>query len=232
MSNPQQPPPDLKARIKTSYDAIAPTYNKWTEQHTDVRQRYLQTFLDSLPSSANTPQRILELGCGAGEPATRTLASRPNTHVIANDISTGQLALARTNAASWTLGTGSSVEFIQGDMADPETLDFEAGSLDGVVALYSFIHLPREEQSILLARVRGWLREGGALMGNFSEGEMEGAVLEQWLGEKDGWMYWSGWGAEGTKGVVGEVGFEVLREGLEEEGVDVKFWWVVAKKRS
>ncbi|PKS10934.1 hypothetical protein jhhlp_002692 [Lomentospora prolificans] len=184
----QQPPPDLKARIKTSYDAIAETYNKWTTQHSDVRVRYLSKLFDLLPADSPRPLRILELGCGAGEPSTKLLASRPNVQVVGNDISSAQVAMARVNAQTWELGEGSSVEFIEGDMADLTVLDFEKGSLDGVVALYSLIHLPREEQTVMLGRINRWLKPGGLLMGNFSEGEAEGIVMEEWLDEK-GWMF-------------------------------------------
>lgn len=88
-------PPDLKSRLKESYDAIAPAYNAWMQQHNALRLRYLAKLLDLLalppptpttptpalapaptedsPASANNdrPTRgrmisALELGCGAG----------------------------------------------------------------------------------------------------------------------------------------------------------------------
>lgn len=226
----QKTPADLKSRLKASYDAIAETYNKWTTEHSNIRVRYLSKFLDLLPSDTSQPLRILELGCGAGEPATRVLASRPNVHVIGNDLSSSQVSSAQANAAKWELGEGSSVEFIEGDMADVKVLDFEKGSLDGVVALYSFIHLPRDEQTLMMERISGWLKEGGLLMGNFSEGEMEGLVMEKWLDEK-GWMFWSGWGREGTVERVKGKGFEIVVDSIEGEGVDVEFLWIVARKK-
>ena len=222
-------PEDLKARLKTSYDAIAEPYNKWTEEHHEVRMKYLDKFIAQLPRAEGQEKtRILELGCGAGDPATKILAGIPGAEVTGNDLSTRQIELARENAKTWNLGD-STVNFVEGDMADLSVLDFPAGSLDGVVALYSVIHLPREEQSSMLARIAGWLRPGGVLLANFSSGEMEGVVMEKWLDEK-GWMFWSGWGVGTVEKVEGE-GMEVLDKGLEGEGVDVKFLWVVAKKR-
>ncbi|CAI4213386.1 unnamed protein product [Parascedosporium putredinis] len=226
------PPADLKARIKTSYDAIADVYNEWTKKHSDLRSRYLAQFIEHLPAAAAAataetgtpaPTRILELGCGAGEPSTRTLAARPNTHVIGNDLSSAQIALARAHAATeWTLGAGSSVEFAEGDMADAAVLDFAPGSLDGVVALYSLFHLPREEQTAMMARTVEWLRPGGLLLATFSGAAAEAVVMEKWLREED-WMFWSGWGREGTLERLGAAGFEVVVEALEEENVDVDF---------
>lgn len=237
--NAQQPPADVKSRIKESYDAIADTYNKWTEQHSDVRLRYLEKFTAHLPAATSTAPRdpdskapqinILELGCGAGLPATKLLCGIPGAQVTANDISTRQVALGRANALTWDLDTSCSVRFVEGDMMDRSVVDFPPGSLDGVVALYSIIHLPRDEQAEMLQRIGGWLKEGGVLLANFSEEEMEGVVMEKWLEER-GWMFWSGWG-EGTVGKVEDEGMEVLERALEAEGVDVKFLWLLARKK-
>ncbi|KAL2109018.1 hypothetical protein VUR80DRAFT_3056 [Thermomyces stellatus] len=220
-----QAPAGLKARLKTSYDAIAEMYNKWTEDHHAVRLKYLGEFKSRLRTTP--PVRILELGCGAGVPATRVLAGIPGAEVVANDLSTRQIALARENAEAWA--GGRSVRFVEGDMMDPSVLDFPAGSLDGVVAFYSLIHLPRDEQSEMLARIARWLRPGGVLLANFSADETEGVIMEAWLHEQ-GWMFWSGWG-EGTVGRVEGEGMRVLVKELEGEGVDVEFLWVVAEKK-
>lgn len=218
-----KPPPDLKARIKAGYDAIAETYNKWTEEHTEIRTRYLDRFLAELPAA---PSRVLELGCGAGEPATRRLAGT-GAEVTANDLSSRQIELARENERSW--GLAKPVRWVEGDMMDLSLLDFPAGSLDGVVALYSIIHLPRPEQEAMLARIGTWLKPGGVLLANFSAGESEGVVMEEWLAE-GGWMFWSGLGERSVERVRGE-GMEVLVRGVETEGVDVEFLWVIARKR-
>lgn len=236
----QKPPADVKSRIKESYDAIADTYNKWTEQHSDVRLRYLEKFIAHLPSAPSTTAtadpgskapaiNILELGCGAGLPATKLLCGIPGAQVTANDLSTRQVALGRANALTWKLDASCSVNFVEGDMMDRTVVDFPPGSLDGVVALYSIIHLPRDEQAEMLARIGKWLKPGGILLANFSDEETEGVVMEQWLGEKD-WMFWSGWG-EGIVGKVEGEGMEVLVRALEDESVDVKFLWLLARKK-
>ena len=47
---------------------------------------------------------------------------------------------------------------------------FRDASFDAVVAFYSIIHVPRDEQPGLLRRVAGWLRPGGRFVGNFGTG--------------------------------------------------------------
>lgn len=222
-------PPNLKERIKESYDVIAPAYNNWTSGHSALRTTWLNHLLDLLPvlDPANiqtAPLHALELGCGAGVPITSTLLSSPRGipfHVTANDISSTQLALAKESLGA----DDTKVKWVNGDMM---ALDFPDDSFDVIVALYSVIHLPREEQTEMLRRVDRWLKVGGLVLVNFGAEESEGMEFEDWLG---GWMYWSGWGAERSLGVVKGVGLEVARwEVMPEDGVDASFLWVVGRK--
>lgn len=244
-ASPQRPPPDLKARLKEAYDAIAPTYNAWTESHHRFRMHYLSKLLQHLPSlkGSHDPNpdpddherkpalAALELGCGCGVPVTEALLSAGGggngIHVTANDLSATQLALARQRVGD---DDPPRLRWVQGDMMD---LDFPPASLDIVVGMYSVIHLPREEQRVLMGRIAGWLRPGGVVLVNFGREEMEGMVMERWLGEEKGWMYWSGLGEEGTVEMVRGAGLEVvMREVSKDEGgTDAEFLWVIARKK-
>src|SRR5690606_9029251 len=106
-------------------------------------------------------------------PATKLLCGIPGAQVTANDMSTRQVALGRANALAWKLDASCSLKFVEGDMMDRSVVDFAPDSLDGVVALYSIIHLPRDEQAEMLARIAGWLKPGGILLANFSGEETE-----------------------------------------------------------
>ncbi|EJT73783.1 hypothetical protein GGTG_07639 [Gaeumannomyces tritici R3-111a-1] len=218
-------PENLKQRIKDSYDAIAPTYNTWTQDHSPVRLEFVDKLLKLLDVSSSTADAIsiLELGAGAGIPATaRLLASSPRVRVTANDISSAQVSLGRANLAA----EAARVAWEEGDMC---ALSFGPGSLDAVLALFSIIHLPRAEQAEMLGKLHDWLRPGGYLVANFVAEPMEGFVLEKWLHDK-GWMYWSGFGAEGTLDKIREAGFEIVESEVRKEDVDAAFLWVVARK--
>ncbi|KAK3339925.1 methyltransferase [Lasiosphaeria hispida] len=223
-------PPDLKARLKSSYDAIAPTYNAWTTAHSSLRTQYLSKLLALLPrnESQSTPLAVLELGCGAGIPVTETLASSPDglaIHVTANDLSSTQIALGQARLAPHA----DRVTWLPGDMMG---LDFADGSFDAIVALYSVIHLPREEQDILMGRIAKWLKPGGVVLVNFAGEDVKEATIEKWLGCDEGWMFWSGWGAEATlEKIKGGAGLEVVLGEVvkEQEDVDAAFLWVIAK---
>ncbi|KAK3376471.1 methyltransferase [Lasiosphaeria ovina] len=187
--------------------------------------------------SAPVPMtHLVELGCGAGVPVTRALLEFPDTpagrgrrvHVTANDLSATQVALGREGVRP-RAGSHDQIEWVAGDMMD---LSFAAGSLDAVVALYSVIHLPREEQGVLLERVARWLKPGGIVLANFSVEDTPGEVMDRWLGEEKGWMFWSGFGVDKTLEVVTrKAGLEVVLSEVSknEDGVDAEFLWVIAR---
>ncbi|OAA59902.1 stomatin family protein [Niveomyces insectorum RCEF 264] len=238
-------PANLKARLKAAYDAIAPTYNAWTIDHSPKRLEYVDRLIGLLrPVNSGDPVRplrVLELGCGAGLPVTaRLLTALAPVHVVANDLSSTQLQLAREalgihgEKVVVDKDSGSTVDWIEGDMMalypddGPDRAD---ATLDAVFGFYSIIHLPRDEQAILLTRIARWLRPGGYLLANFSAEDVPGVVIENWLREKEGWMFWSGWGADGIEARIRETGMAVVQSRVETDDVDgARFLWMVAQK--
>lgn len=78
--------------------------------------------------AAGTPARVLDLGTGTGAIALAVAAERPGTHVVAADISTDALALAREN---FTLnfekkGVPADVEFLRSNWFENITGTFDA----------------------------------------------------------------------------------------------------------
>ncbi|KAJ0423741.1 S-adenosyl-L-methionine-dependent methyltransferase [Aspergillus carlsbadensis] len=239
----------LKQNIQKAYDSITPVYNEWTKSSHAIRIHYITKLFEHLPpdlpsskeDDKDAKQAVLEVGCGSGVPTTALLAqtSNPKTdlprfRVVANDISSSQLEVARAQLSEF----GDRVEFRGGDMM---ALSFEDASLDAVLGMYSIIHLPREEQVVFLKRVYSWLKPGGWFLGNFGVEEIEGVFDRGWLGSgaEGGVMFWSGWGGEKTCEVLGEIGFEVVsREvvtDLEEkdgENIEVPFMWILGRKRN
>jgi len=96
--------------------------------------------------------RVLDLGCGAGIPATRELTGH-GLQVIGVDFSAVQLRRARRLVPAARL--------VQADMT---ALHLESASLDAVVSFYALIHLPLADQRTRFPRLRGWLRPGGYLL--------------------------------------------------------------------
>ncbi|EXJ84261.1 hypothetical protein A1O3_04928 [Capronia epimyces CBS 606.96] len=227
-TNTNDPPTDLKSRMKASYDAIAPRYNEWTIPHSTTRLHYLNQLLGRLPITTTVPVSVLELGCGYGVPVTQELLSHPNFSVTANDISSAQLALARARLLPDPPGPGhGQLTLLEGDML---ALDFTPATFDAVVGMYSIIHLPRSEQVDMLSKIVAWLKPGGWLLANFAAEELPEREVQNWLEEEKGWMFWSGWGSQGTMEKVREAGLEVVVQETVEDAVDVKFLWILARK--
>lgn len=94
------------------------------------RDQMRATLLDWLPRDLRG-QRLLDAGCGTG--ALAIAAAGLGANVVAVDLSPRLIGLDRDRLSS-DLGPGS-VEFVVGDMLDPEL-----GHFDHVVAMDSLIH--------------------------------------------------------------------------------------------
>lgn len=174
--------------------------------------------LEDLAERLTPNASVLDLGCGAGVPATKWLAERFS--VVGVDISEKQLELAKENAPN--------ARFIKADMA---SLDFEPAAFDAVVAFVSIIHVPREEHAGLFGKIHGWLKSGGYFLATLSVGEWEGedADWEAWGAA----MWWSHHDADENLKMLREAGFGIISsEAISGKGVgDEETWlWVLAEK--
>lgn len=203
-----------KLLVAHSYDEIGEAYgNLATRSRTEQRSRYEAAMLDRLPAGAS----VLDLGCGSGIPSTRRLARR--FRVTGVDVSTRQVARARDNVPG--------ARFICADMG---SLEFAPGTFDGVFALYSIIHLPRDEQGALLKSIAGWLRPGGLLVCSLGVQSNEAAFDPSWMGAT---MFWSSFDSATNRELVEDSGFRTIT--AREETTSARagtetFLWVVAEK--
>ena len=212
---------DAKDLVRKGYDSIAPAYLEFIGALPSPNIAWTDKLLTALTSPGTS--EVLELGCGNGVPCTIHVASLVG-RLTANDISQTQIALARDN-----LHSDNNVSFIAGDMTQ---LAFPPASYDAVLALYSLVHLPLEEQPVMLSKIWTWLKPGGLVLCNFDVEEDPGSVMDDWLGCP---MFKAGYGVAGSRGIVQVAGFDIL-EAEEISSVDgkntVPFLWVLARKRS
>ncbi|KAJ6505883.1 S-adenosyl-L-methionine-dependent methyltransferase [Mycena vitilis] len=207
-----------KSHVERGYDIVADKYLAWTgPRPTTTRMAYIADLVKKLPAGAS----VLELGCGAGVPATQVLIEH-GLNVTGNDISAAQIALARQHIPKAML--------IQGDML---TLDFPQESFHAVLGFYSIFHLPKEEQALMVEKIRVWLKPGGWLLCNFhfEEGDV---TREGWI-EPEVKMFSSGLGVEGTRDIFRTQvpGFKVVVDEVDVETVgkfEEKFHWIMALK--
>jgi ubiquinone/menaquinone biosynthesis C-methylase UbiE len=154
------------------------------------KQAYLERLIDGLDRDA----RVLDLGCGAGEQSA-WLSNR--VRVTGVDISRTQVALARDRAPD--------AAFLLADMC---SLQFGSSSFDAIAAIYSIIHVPREEQEPLLRNLHSFLKPGGRLFAVFG--------TTDWVGTEDNWldlgaeMYWSQFDSETSAAMLRAAGFRLI----------------------
>jgi ubiquinone/menaquinone biosynthesis C-methylase UbiE len=148
--------------------------------------------------------RVLDLGCGAGTPHTAFLAQR--FRAVGVDISQAQLTMAAARVPN--------ASFI---LADMSSLHFPPASFDGISAIYSLIHIPRDEQPNLLASIRGWLKPNGAAFLVLGANDTPSDEETDWFGAP---MLWSHYDAETNLRLLGDAGFQVLDSALQPDPTD------------
>ena len=183
---PDGPNIEERALVRQGYDRCAETYD--LARCADAGPG-LTLLTDRLPSGAS----VLDVGCGAGVPVTRTLAERYD--VTGVDISTRMLCRARANVPG--------ARFILGDIMSVELAPAQFGA---VVAFYAIFHLPRKEHGALLGRIHRWLVPGGYLLATLSA-TAEAPYTGPFHGVT---MYWNSYGLETYQRMLREAGYELL----------------------
>ena len=197
--------------VETGYDRMAEQYLASKDQEDPILIEALEALSKKLPQVAN----VLDLGCGAGVPATRLLAER--FVVTGVDVSSRQLELAREIVPAAT--------FIKVDMIG---LDFLPGSFDAVVAFYSIIHVPRERHPELVGNIHRWLKPGGIFLATWANEEWEGEEAD-WNGWGAG-MWWSHHDGSTNLGMLGDAGFTVGSAESRTNSDGEEWLWVMARK--
>lgn len=201
---------DPKEIVREGYNQISLDYRK--EQFEFEGTGY-QQFLTEMEAHLAEGSRVLDLGCGCGIPTARYLVGRYK--VVGVDVSEVQIGRARDLVPA--------ADFLCFDMTELELPD---GSFDAVVALFSIIHIPLDEQPALFKRIAGWLKPDGLLLVT--------AAGKGWTGTKPDWygteMYWSHADRETYREWLVGLGFTVITEHFLPEGDDGHAVFLVRKK--
>src|SRR5882757_4724023 len=175
-------PDDVSARarqrdlVRRGYDTISRAYRDDDGQAADSPAEDLSRYsgwVAELAGLLRPGARVVDLGCGAGIPATRELAGH-GLRVLGVDFSAVQLRRARRLVPAASL--------IQADMT---ALRLRPASADAVVSFYALIHVPLADQRALFPRIRDWLRPGGYFLAIVGADRWTGT--ERYLGAD---MFW------------------------------------------
>jgi SAM-dependent methyltransferase len=200
---------DPKSIVRDGYDRLGDDYRDWSATAGDATRRwFLSDVLPKIPPGAD----VLELGCGPGVDAIQLAAGR---RYVGVDISPRMISLARARVPT--------CRFIEHDLA---ALERPKDSVDAVVSIFVFGHLPPEEHLPTLARISEWLRPNGLLCASFPSGADED-VEDDFIGVP---MYFGGMGHAATLTGLEQIGFEVELAEVRNDGDDSSFLWVIARK--
>jgi cyclopropane fatty-acyl-phospholipid synthase-like methyltransferase len=202
-------------QVARGYDAVADAY---FDNYRKVVPETVSTYVDNFDSQLPPGSAVLELGCGSGIPFTAQLAA---SHIVTGiDVSTNQIEKARANVPS--------AKF---QVADMTSVSSPANSFDGIIALYSIIHVPRERHAKLFESISSWLKPGGTFLASLGSEDSENWIEEDWFGAE---MYWSNFAPEFTRQLIEKSGLEIEIDKIEElispdDGETERHYWVQAR---
>ena len=112
---------------------------------------------------------------------------------------------------------------------DMRRMELPPKSFDGIVCLYSIIHIPRRNHRRILSRFRELLKPNGLLLLCTGWGDYVG-VEEDWLGTGKK-MYWSHFDKETNLSMIRQTGFKIIwsRPSRKHDGTHL---FVLAKRVS
>ena len=204
--------PDFLRSTRTYYDTVAADYGekfRGGPPNKTLDRAVLGAFAELVREAGLGP--VAELGSGPGE-VTAHLASL-GLDVFGIDLSPEMVALARKEHPD--------LRFEQGSMTDLRSrpgLELEDGSLGGVAAVYSIIHIPDERLPELFAGFHRVLAPGGRLLLVFFTGD-EKINRTEAFGRAVSVDYWLR-PAERVLDALGRAGFAVQAQLLREPDRD------------
>jgi cyclopropane fatty-acyl-phospholipid synthase-like methyltransferase len=179
-----------KKIVKEGYDTIAEKYLAIRREIHPRDMELLEELIQRLPKEA----KVLDAGCGAGVPVTRTLSHF--CEVVGVDFSEEQVRLAREQVPQ--------AQFICQDMTE---LDFPEESFDAICSYYAIIHIPREEHRSLFKRFHCMLKPGGLVLLSMGFSDSAIDIEEDFFGAR---MYWSHFDVETNLKMLADCGFCII----------------------
>lgn len=165
---------DPRTLVRDAYERASHAYRGDEFDYASSGYAY---WLDRFMARLGAGARVLDAGCGNGLPAARELAR--NCAVTGVDLSPLNVERARALVPA--------ARFLCADMT---TVAFAPGSFDAVVAFYSVINVPLEDQPALIQRFADWLVPGGQLLVTVGQEAWTGIEID-WRGVQGLPMYYS-----------------------------------------
>lgn len=112
--------------------------------------------------------------------------------------------------------------FIKKDMTQ---LDFLDNFFDGIIVLYSIIHVPREKHYSIFQNFRRILKSNGVMLITIGSSEWEG--IEEFYGVE---MFWSHYSPVKSLQMIKDSGFQIIFDKHVESNGE-KHYWILARNK-
>ena len=181
--------------MHTPYDLIADQWHAQKRAQGYIKRAlsYVDRIVEDLPRGA----KVLDLGCGNGEPVAKHLVER-GFRVTGVDESEQMLKFARQ--------TVPEAELIHADMLTVEL----AGTFDAAIAWDSMFHVGRKHHAAIYRKLANALRSGGRVLlsvGGSAPTETEGeGFTSEMFGQT---FYYSGFAPKVARELIEAAGFEI-----------------------
>jgi len=203
---------------KKAYDKVADKYHELFKDEM-LNKTYDRKILDEFSQYFNSNSIIYDIGCGPSGHIGHYLFEK-GFNVIGVDISKKCIEIASKY--------NPDMKFIEMDMIN---LELDDNSIDGIIAYYSIIHVPKKYISKVFQEFHRVLKVGGKLLVVVKEGVQEG-FQEELLGFKTK-IYFTFFKREEIIGYYVENNFKILfdqkRDPYEDE-ISIPRIYVIGEK--
>ena len=146
---------EYKERERQSWNSVAPAWLKWWKTIEKGTEKVSIRLVEL--AEIKRGSRVVDIATGIGEPAitaAKKIDSGLNGHILATDISSQMLSIARQRASF--LGLQDVIEFREGDA---ETIDLPPSAFDAALCRFGLMFLPNLKVGLI--NIYQSLLEGG-----------------------------------------------------------------------
>ncbi len=203
----------MRKSLARIYDEFADTYeeNRTVFDITEVFDAFYERF-------DIEKGRVLDLGCGAGEPFAANFI-KLGWEVTGVDFSRRMLELAAKYVPN--------MDTIYADICDVE---FGPGQFDAVTIIYALFHVTRDDHMTLFEKIFDWLRPNGKLLFTYATQEYTGQLefdgYKEFMGQQ---LYYSHKSPDRLYADLEMVGFNINARNYRNIGGEVFLWITVSK---
>jgi ubiquinone/menaquinone biosynthesis C-methylase UbiE len=199
--------------LQKIYDRFAETYDK--NRHLFDMTDVIDDFYKRLPCKTG---RLLDLGCGAGEPFPSYFIQQ-NWQVTGVDFSQKMLALAHQYQPS--------LKTICADICEAE---FPDEQFDAVTVIYCLFHIEYKKHEEVFRKIYGWLKPGGLSLFTYATKEYTGADIfngyKEFMGER---LFYSHTTPDNLITILKSIGFTIESYQYRHIGGETFLWFTIVK---